>query len=141
MRPVGRKWNGNLRYIIQDGKITCSYRLNPDTVRRIEQWHKANGCEHKNEFIENAVNFYVSYLTLHDNNQLLPAAVKSVIDGRLGQFEEHMAYLLFKQAVETDKYCGLRLSVDRGVDVGPFLMPGNGGTHEPIQHAYDARPI
>ena len=86
----------------EDGKITCSYRLNPDTVRRIEQWHKANGCEHKNEFIENAVNFYVSYLTLHDNNALLPTAVKSVIDGRLGQFEEHMAYLLFKQAVETD---------------------------------------
>lgn len=25
-----------------------------------------------------------------------------MIDGRLGQFEEHMAYLLFKQAVETD---------------------------------------
>ena len=77
----------------EDGKITCSYRLNPDTVRRIEQWYKTNGCEHKNEFVENAVNFYVSYLTLHDNNNtLLPTAVRSVIDGRLGQFEEHMAY-------------------------------------------------
>ena len=24
----------------EDGKITCSYRLNPDTVRRIEQWYE-----------------------------------------------------------------------------------------------------
>ena len=91
----------------EDGKITCSYRLSPDTVRRIEQWYKTSGCEHKNEFVENAVNFYVSYLTLHDNNALLPTAVKSVIDGRLGQFEEHMAYLLFKQAVETDMVAAL----------------------------------
>ena len=83
------------------------FRAQPDTVRRIEQWYKSNGCEHKNEFVENAVNFYVSYLTLHDYNALLPAAVKSVIDGRLGQFEEHMAYLLFKQAVETDMVAAL----------------------------------
>lgn len=86
----------------KEEKVVCSYRLSPDTVRRIEQWHNVDGCQHKNEFVEKAVNHYVSYLTLHDNNQLLPAAVKSVIDGRLGQLEEHMAYLLFKQAVETD---------------------------------------
>ena len=86
----------------KEEKVVCSYRLSPDTVRRIEQWYEADGCQYKNEFVEKAINHYVSYLTLRDDNRLLPAAVKSVIDGRLGQFEEHMAYLLFKQAVETD---------------------------------------
>ncbi len=86
----------------KEDKVVCSYRLSPDTVRRIEQWYEADGCQYKNEFVEKAINHYVSYLTLRDDNRLLPAAVKSVIDGRLGQFEEHMAYLLFKQAVETD---------------------------------------
>ena len=86
----------------QEEKHVCAYRFSPDTVRRIDQWYKTDGSQHKNEFVEKAVNFYVSYLALHDDNQLLPAAVKSVIDGRLGQFEKHMSYLLFKQAVETD---------------------------------------
>ena len=86
----------------KEEKVVCSYRLSPDTVRRIEQWYEADGCQYKNEFVEKAINHYVSCLTLRDDNRLLPAAVKSVIDGRLGQFEEHMAYLLFKQAVETD---------------------------------------
>ena len=86
----------------KEDKVVCSYRLSPDTVRRIEQWYEADGCQYKNEFVEKAINHYVSYLTLRDDNRLLPAAVKSAIDGRLDQFEEHMAYLLFKQAVETD---------------------------------------
>ena len=86
----------------KEDTVVCSYRFSPDTVRRIEQWYETDSCQYKNEFVEKAINHYVSCLTLRDDNRLLPAAVKSVIDGRLGQFEEHMAYLLFKQAVETD---------------------------------------
>ena len=86
----------------KEEKIVCSYRLSPEAVRHVDQWYEADGCKHKNEFVEKAINHYASYLALHDDNQLLPVAIKSVIDGRLGQFEEHMAYLMFKQAVETD---------------------------------------
>ena len=93
----------------EDNRKLIQFRTQPDTVRRIEQWHKADGCRSRNEFIERAVNYYADALALKDNT-LLPRAVKSVIDGRLGQFEEHMAYLLFKLAVETDIVATLNAS-------------------------------
>ncbi len=92
-----------------DNRKLIQFRAPPDTVRRIEQWYKADGCRSRNEFIERAVNYYADALALWDNT-LLPRAVKSVIDGRLGQFEEHMAYLLFKLAVEADMVATLNAS-------------------------------
>lgn len=92
-----------------DNRKLIQFRAPPDTVRRIEQWYKADGCRSRNEFIERAVNYYADALALRDNT-LLPRAVKSVIDGRLGQFEEHMAYLLFKLAVEADMVATLNAS-------------------------------
>jgi len=35
-------------------------------------------------------------------NGVLPAAIQSAIDGRLGMFEDRLARLLYKLAVETD---------------------------------------
>ena len=83
-----------------EDRAKMTIRLRPDVLRRLEQWYGVENSS-KNEFIEDAINYYADALALKDNT-LLPRAVKSVIDGRLGQFEEHMAYLLFKQAVETD---------------------------------------
>lgn len=93
----------------EDNRKLIQFRAPPDTVRRIEQWYKADGCRSRNEFIERAVNYYADALALRDNT-LLPRAVKSVIDGRLGQFEEHMEYLLFKLAVEADMVATLNAS-------------------------------
>ena len=45
-----------------------AFRMQPETRRRIEQWYAADNCQSKNEFIEKAVNFYVTiweYRTTH----------------------------------------------------------------------------
>ena len=86
---------------MSDNKDRLTYRPEPETKQKIERWYQVDNCRSKNEFIEDAINYYADALALKDNT-LLPRTVKSVIDGRLGQFEEHMAYLLFKLAVETD---------------------------------------
>ena len=80
-------------------------RLRPDTLRRLEQWYGVENRS-KNEFIEDAINYYADALALRDN-ALLPRAVKSVIDGRLGQFEDRFARLAYKTAVELDMQNGL----------------------------------
>ena len=41
---------------------------------------------------------------------MLPAAIGSVIDGKLDTFENHMARLMFKQSVEMDML--LRMAAD-----------------------------
>ncbi len=47
------------------------------------------------------MNFYADYLAGLENN-VLPAAIQSAINGRLGMFEDRMAKLLYKLAVEMD---------------------------------------
>ncbi len=76
-------------------------RMQLETKQKIEQWYRADNCKSQNEFVEKAVNFYADYLAVRDNS-LLPAAIQFTIDGRLGMFENRMAKLLYKLAVEMD---------------------------------------
>ena len=85
-----------------DNRKLIQFRAVPETERRIEQWYDKNNCRSRNDFIERAVNFYVDYLAAKDDSGLLPPAIKSVIDGRLGMFEERIASLLYKVSVVVD---------------------------------------
>ena len=81
-------------------------RMQPETKRKIEQWYKADNCKSQNEFIEKAVNFYADYLSAKDNS-LLPMAIKSMLDGRLGVLEDHIARREFTREVELDLLIGI----------------------------------
>lgn len=76
-------------------------RLEDLTRWKIENWYKRDGCDSRNAFVEKAVNFYVDYLEGQENG-ILPVAIQSAIDGRLGMFEDRMAGLLYKLTVEMD---------------------------------------
>jgi len=58
-------------------------RMDQETSRRLEQWYIADNCKSKNEFILKAMNFYIDYLEIDDNKNLLPLAVMTAIDGRM----------------------------------------------------------
>ena len=81
-------------------------RMQPETKRKIEQWYQADNCKSQNEFVEKAVNFYADYLSAKDNT-LLPLAIKSMLDGRLGVLENHIARLEFNREVELDVLVGI----------------------------------
>ena len=63
--------------------------------------YQADNCRSKNEFIEKAVNCYADMLAAGESTTL-PRAVQSAIDSRLKLFEDRIASLLYKQAVEMD---------------------------------------
>ena len=88
-----------------EDRTKMTIRLRPDTLRRLEQWYGVENRS-KNEFIEDAINYYADALALRDN-ALLPRAVTAAIDGRLGQFEDRFARLSYKTAVELDMQNGL----------------------------------
>ena len=81
--------------------------MQPETRRRIEQWYAADNCQSKNEFIEKAVNFYLDYLEIQDNQTLLPMAIQSAIDGRLSRMEDYIARSSFTRNVEQDMTNGI----------------------------------
>ena len=81
-------------------------RMQTETKRKIEQWYQTDNCKSQNEFVEKAVNFYVDYLSVRDNS-LLPTAIKSMIDGRLGILEDHISRRDFNRDVELDLLIGI----------------------------------
>ena len=73
-------------------------RLSPVTEFRLERDYRLDGSRSKHEFIEKAITHYQDLLEA-EQNETLPVAIQSAIDGRLGIFEDRLAQLLYKLAV------------------------------------------
>ena len=76
--------------------------LTPEMKARLERRYTDDGSRSLTGFIENAINFYLDYLSANNAGLFLPSSVQSYLDGRLNQFEDRMASLLYKQSVELD---------------------------------------
>ena len=76
--------------------------LTPEMKARLERRYQEDGSRSLTGFIENAINFYLDYLSANSAGMFLPSSVQSYLDGRLDQFEDRMASLLYKQSVELD---------------------------------------
>ena len=76
--------------------------LPPEKKAQLERRYTEDGSRSITGFIENAIDFYLDYLSANNAGMFLPTAVQSYLDGRLDQFESRMASLVFKQAVELD---------------------------------------
>ena len=80
--------------------------LSPEKKATLERRHTEDGSRSITGFIENAIDFYLDYLSANNSGLFLPSAVQSSVqsylDGRLDQFEDRMASMLYKQSVELD---------------------------------------
>ena len=76
--------------------------LTPEMKARLERRYTEDGSRSFTGFIENAINFYLDYLSANNAGLFLPSSVQSYLDGRLDQFEDRMSSLLYKQSVELD---------------------------------------
>ena len=90
----------------KENRDRLALRMGPETKQKIDQWYKAAGCHSRNQFVEQAVNFYADHLAIQ-NNGSLPRAISSALDGRLGMFEDRLASLLYKHSVELDMVMGI----------------------------------
>ena len=73
----------------------------------MERCRKLEGSRSTTEYVRNAVEFYNSYVSNNDAGLFLPRSIKSYLDGRLGQLEDRVSGLLYKQAVELDIVSGI----------------------------------
>ena len=77
--------------------------LTPEKKARLERRYQEDGSRSITGFIERAIDFYLDYLSANDAGLFLPTSIQSYLDGRVGQMENSMASLVYKQAVELDK--------------------------------------
>ena len=81
--------------------------LSPEKKALLERRHQEDGSRSMTAFIERAVDFYLDYLSANDAGLFLPTSIKSYLDGRLGQMEERLSSLAFRQAVGQDMVAGI----------------------------------
>ena len=91
----------------KDEKERLTLRLSPVIKYRLHRAQMESGCRSMNELAERAIGFYLDYLESGNAGDFLPTALKSYVDGRLGQFEKHMSAMLYKLAVENDMTMGM----------------------------------
>ena len=72
----------------------------PSTMEKVERLYQLDNCRSRSEFIEKAILFYAGYVCSEDCREYFPEVIVSTIQGSLDSFENRMASLLFKYAVE-----------------------------------------
>ena len=88
-------------------KERFAFYLTPEKKAILERRYQEDGSRSMTAFIERAVDFYLDYLSTNNAGQFLPTSLKSYVDGRLGQMEERLSSLAFRQAVEQDMVAGI----------------------------------
>ena len=85
---------------MDENKKKFALWIHPSTIEKVDRLYKLDNCRSKSEFIEKAVLFYSGYVTSQDGREYFPEAIVSTIQGALDSFENRMASLMFKNAVE-----------------------------------------
>lgn len=84
----------------KEKKIRIPLWIYPSVEEKIQKNYEADNCKSPSEFIEKAILFYCGYLASEEYRQYLPSVLVSTMQGSLDSFEDRMATLLFKIAVE-----------------------------------------
>lgn len=84
----------------KEKKIRIPLWIYPSTEEKILKNYEADNCKSSSEFIEKAILFYCGYLASEEYKPYLPNVLVSTMQGSLDSFEDRMATLLFKIAVE-----------------------------------------
>ena len=86
-------------------------RMDEEKLKKVDEWVAQSGAKSRNQFVLQALDFYISYLASKDATSLLAPAITTAIDARLKRFEKSIAENLFRVAVEQDMVNGLLADV------------------------------
>ena len=85
---------------MDENKRKFALWIHPSTIKKVERLYELDNCRSKSEFIEKAILFYSGYVSAEDCRNFFPEVIVSTMQGTLDTFENRMASLLFKNAVE-----------------------------------------
>lgn len=85
---------------MEENKKKFALWIHPSAMEKVERLYQLDNCRSKSEFIEKAINFYCGYLTAENYKEYFPEVIVSTVQGAFDSFENRMASLMFKYAVE-----------------------------------------
>ena len=75
-------------------------RLRVDQWEDCDKYYESLGLASRNDFIRDAVDFYIEYLRRNNSVKFLTPALESVISAKIRDSEDRIARLLFKLSVD-----------------------------------------
>lgn len=85
---------------MKEKRIKTGTMMQPSIIKLCDDNIHKTSCRSRNDFIEEAITFYVGYLNKEDDAKYISSSLESVIKGNLQLTEDRIAKLLFKLAVE-----------------------------------------
>ena len=98
-----------------DKKVRFALYVNQSALDLVDENYEKDNCFSKSEFIENAIRFYVSYLSSDTNIPYLSTVVMSTMDSLLKENTNRLSKLIFKLAVELAITMNI-VAANQGVD-------------------------
>ena len=83
--------------------------------------YKSDNCSTQNEFVENALRFYIGYLNTKNAGAFLPQAISSVMIGTMDNYAHRVGSQLYKLAVEQN-LCNHILAEDTDMDARDYQL-------------------
>jgi hypothetical protein len=83
-----------------ENKIKFALWMTPTTQRLVKDTLARDNCKSQSEFIGKAIRFYAGYVGARDSSEFLSHALSHTLRGMMDDFENRVARLLFKLAVE-----------------------------------------
>ena len=81
-------------------RIKTGTMLFPEIIKLCDDNLELSNTKSRNDFIEEAIKFYVSYLNTKHNNLFISESIESVLQNSIQIAEDRLSKLLFKQSVE-----------------------------------------
>lgn len=80
--------------------ISRGIQMLPSMWEECDRRAQEHNCGNRNDFIRDAITFYMEWLDRSSSEKFLTPALESVVGAKIRDTEERLARLLFKMAVE-----------------------------------------
>ena len=81
--------------------------------------YKSDNCSTQNEFVENALRFYIGYLNTNNAGAFLPEVLSDMLQGTLDHYAQRIGSVIFKQGVDINVLSQI-IAYDTDIDEGEY---------------------
>lgn len=99
----------------EKGKVRKGFYIEEEVLEQIDGLLEQANVKSRNEFLNQALKFYIGYLTSEKIENYMLSAISSVMHATVKDSENRMARAMYKLAVETSKLSHV-IAYSHGVD-------------------------
>ena len=99
----------------ENNKVKKGFWITGKLDKEIDSYLALDNCASRSEFVENALQFYIGYLSTKRASTFLPQAISDVMIGTMDHYAQRIGSMLYKLAVEQNM-CNHILAADTDMD-------------------------